>query len=696
MNYPEARADATIDTLHGMDVPDPYRWLEEGDSPEVRAWTERQNALAGEVLGAFPGREAVRKRLAELLSIGVLTPPAVRKGRYFYLRREGRQDQPVLYWRDGQDGPDHVLLDPASYEADAAAALDWWYPSPDGKLLAYGISRGGDEKSTLAVRVVETGEDLPDRIPQTRYTSLVWLPDGSGFYYTRYPEPGTVPEGEENYGRKVFFHALGAPGGDWREDEEIFGEGRAREDMLGLDLSPDGRWLGVTAQQGWSRTEVYLLDRQAPERGFVPVVEGVDALFLLDIQDDRLYIRTDHDAPNYRLLSADPEQPGREHWTEILRESEDVLDGHMVVGGRLACHYLRRASSALRLFGLDGSPLWEVELPGIGSLGGWGGEWDGDELFFGFLSFTVAPTVYRHTVSSGETELWGKVEAPIDPERFQVRQVWFPSRDGTEISMFVVHRKDLELDGERPTLLYGYGGFNVSLTPVFARGAYMLLERGGVYAMANLRGGGEYGEAWHQAGMRDKKQNVFDDCIAAAECLVREGYTRPERLALQGGSNGGLLVGAVVTQRPDLFRAAVCQVPLLDMVRYHLFSIARLWIPEYGSSEDAEGLRTLLAYSPYHRVRDGERYPAMLITAAESDTRVDPLHARKFAARMQAANGAETPILLRIETRAGHGAGKPLTKVIEEATDVWSFLFGQLGVDGVQMSDKEGGGGWQV
>ncbi|MFN3648132.1 MAG: prolyl oligopeptidase family serine peptidase [Armatimonadota bacterium] len=678
-SYPETRRESVTDLLHGVEVADPFRWLEDSESEEVRAWTEAQNAVTREVLQAAPARERIEKRLPELLSVGVLTPPVERGGRYFYQRREGTQDQPVLCWREGLRGEERVLLDPAVYEPDAASALDWWYPTHDGQLVAYGISRHGDEKSTLGIRRVATGEDLPDRIPHTRFCALAWLPDGSGFYYTRYPEPGTVPSGDENYGRKVYFHA---PGTDWHDDPLIFGEGRAKEDMLTVELSPDGRWLLASAFQGWAKSELYLLDRHQPEGGFVPVAEGIDALFIGSAQDDALYLRTNLDAPRYRILRVDPNHPQRDGWRELVPEGPDVIEGHGVAGGYLACELLRNASSAFRLHRLDGSLEREIELPGIGSVFAWEGRAESQELFLGFLSFTTPPTVLRHEVDSGATEVWGRVEAPISPGDYEVRQVWYPSRDGTQVSMFIVHRKGLELDGDRPTLLYGYGGFNVPLTPAFVRGAYLLLERGGVYAMANLRGGGEYGEAWHRAGMLTRKQNVFDDCIAAAEYLIREGYTRPERLALQGGSNGGLLVGAVVTQRPDLFRAAVCQVPLLDMVRYHHFSIARLWIPEYGSSDDPEQFRALLAYSPYHRVRPGQRYPALLITAAESDTRVDPLHARKLAARLQTEADPAAPVLLRIETRAGHGAGKPLAKVIEEAADIWSFLFQQLEVDG--------------
>lgn len=684
MNYPETAVEPLVDVLHGVEVSDPYRWLEAGEEPRVQAWTEAQNAFTQEILAAVPGREALRARLTELLSMGSITAPLVRSraeggSRYFYLRREGSQNQPILYWRDGLRGEDHLLIDPASFTEDGTSALDWWYPSPDGRLLAYGISLNGSEQSTLRIRVVESGEDLPgEEIPHTRYASLAWLPDGSAFYYTRYPEPGSVPAGEENYWRKAFFHPLGQP---WRDDPEVFGEGRAREEMLSLSLSPDGRWLAAGVHAGWAKSELYLLDRQAPNAAFVPVAAGVEALFYPDVQNDALYMRTNLDAPRYRIFRVDPEHPEREAWTEIVPETADVLDGHDVVGGHLVCEYLRNASSALQLRTLEGALVREIELPAIGTVAGWGGEWDGDELLFGFTSYTYAPSVFRHEISSGATELWDRVQAPIDPDQFEVRQVWYPSRDQTPISMFVIHRKGLELDGERPTLLYGYGGFNISLTPSFARGAYNLLEQDGVYVIANLRGGGEYGEEWHRAGMLANKQNVFDDCIAAAEYLIAHGYTRPERLALMGGSNGGLLVGAVTTQRPDLFRAAVCAVPLLDMVRYHLFRIARLWIPEYGDPDNSEQFPALFAYSPYHHVRDGECYPAMLITAAESDTRVDALHARKFAARLQAAQGCDRPILLRLETKAGHGVGKPLSKVIDEQVDLWGFLLNELEVE---------------
>jgi len=677
MKYPDTRIDAVIDVLHGAQVPDPYRWLENSDDPRVQDWTEQQNALTKHTLDAVPGRDALAIRLQQLLSMGAVGTPRVRKGHYFYARRDGSQNQPILYVRNGADGDDRPLIDPASFSKDGTSALDWWFPSPDGKLLAYGISLDGSEKSTLRIRVVATGEDLADEIPHTRYTSLAWLPDSSGFYYTRYPTPGSVAAGEENYWRKAYFHTLGAA---WTDDPQIFGGGRAREDMISMGLSPDGRWLVATIHQGWAKSELYVMDRRALQPAFIPMVEGVAALFLPDVENDAFYVRTNQDAPRYRIFRVDPEHPARDHWTEIVPQGEDVLDGHGIVGGRLVCQYLRNAASFLQVRKTDGTPLRDLKLPAIGTVSGWSGESDHSELFYGFVSFTIATRIYRHEIASGETDLWRQVEAPIDGDKFEARQVWYPSKDGTQISMFIIHRKGMELDGRRPTVLYGYGGFNISLTPSFVRGGYTLLERGGVYAIANLRGGGEYGEAWHRAGMLESKQNVFDDFIAAGEYLIAKGYTSTDRLAVMGGSNGGLLVGAVTTQRPDLFRAVVCSVPLLDMVRYHRFRIARLWIPEYGDPDNADQFRVLLAYSPYHHVKDRERYPSLLITAAESDTRVDPLHARKWAARLQAAQSAERPILLRIETKAGHGAGKPLSKVIEEQTDVWTFILSQLGV----------------
>jgi prolyl oligopeptidase len=674
--YPPARTDNVVDTLHGVEVRDPYRWLEDADSPAVNDWVERQNQYTRSVLEPLADRDRVHARLDALLRIGSIGTPAPRRGRYFYTRRDGTQNQPVLYVREGLRGPDRALVDPNTLAADGTVALDWWYPSRDGKLLAYGLSRDGNEQSTLHVLDATTGQPLPDTIARTRACSVAWLPDASGFYYTRYPAAGSVPKGEDNYHRHVFLHRLGD---DPAQDAEVFGEGRKAEDWPNVSLSPDGRWLVVTVEQGWTRSEVFFKDR-AQDTPFRPLVENVEALFGVTVRNDRFYVHTNEHAPRYHVFRVDPLRPGRDDWKEIIPEGDDVLDAVVAIGDTLIAHHMHRAASRLQLLDPDGRPVEEVTLPTLGSVAGLGGEWDGTELLFGFQSFTVAPSIYRLDLKTRTAELWEQVRADIDFGAYEVEQATYRSKDGTPVSMFLAHRKGLRKDGRTPTLLYGYGGFNVSLTPGFAASRFLFLERGGLLAVPNLRGGGEYGEAWHQAGMLGKKQNVFDDFLAAAEWLLDEGYTDREHLAIQGGSNGGLLVGAALTQRPDLFRAVVCQVPLLDMLRYHKFLIARLWIPEYGSADDAEQFGWLRAYSPYHHVRDGTAYPAVLLATAESDSRVDALHARKMVARLQAATSSGRPVLLRLETKAGHGAGKPRAKVLDELTDTWSFLFWQLGM----------------
>jgi prolyl oligopeptidase len=664
-----------VDVLHGVRVPDPFRWLEDGDAPEVQAWTEAQGRYAREILDALPGIAALRRRLGELFSIGTLSAPWIRGGRYFHERRDGSQEQPRLLVRDSLHGRDRVLLDPAAEAPDGAVALDWYYPDPSGRLVACGLSEGGSEKSVLRIRDVESGRDLPDRIPHTRACSLEWLPDGSGFFYTRYPDPASVVPGEESYHRRVFRHVLLR---DWREDPLVFAA-REPEDWPSVHLSPDGRLLAVSVSRGWTRTDVYLRELGAAP-GFATVVEGEESLYGVVLRNDRLYLLTNSGAPRFRLVAVDPRRLQRAAWTELVPESEDVIEGVEVVRDRIVLQRLREASSRVTLHDLLGRAVGEVALPALGSIAGITGEWDGEEAFLGFSSFTMPPRVLRVSLPEGGVETWDHVEAGVDLGAFRVDLVRYSSRDRTPVSMFLVRRRDRPSDGAGPAVLTGYGGFNVSLTPSFGRGLVHFLESGGLYAVAHLRGGGEYGEAWHRAGMAGAKQNAFDDFVAAAEWLVAEGHAARERLAILGGSNGGLLVGAALTQRPELFRAVVCQVPLLDMLRYHLFRIARLWIPEYGSPEDPEAFRWLMAYSPYHRVRDGVPYPAVLLTTGEADSRVDPMHARKMAARLQAASSSGRPVLLRVEERAGHGQGKPLSKVVEEWTDVWAFVGSELGM----------------
>jgi prolyl oligopeptidase len=676
MKYPPSRTAPLTENLHGHQVSDPYRWLEDDASGETAEWTRQQNALTEEYLGSFPGRERIRARLAELLAIGAISVPFPANGRYFYQLREGGQDQPVLLVRDGLSGDDRVLVDPNGLNQRGTTALDWFYPSDDGKLLAYGLSEDGSEESVLHLMDVDSGNLLPDRIPETRAADLAWLPDNAGFYYTRYPAAGQVAEGEEHYHRSVYCHRLGA---DPRSDELVF-KPEQKEHWPGVDLSPDGRWLVIAVARTFDQTDVYLKDR-VNDGPLVVVAKDLVASFDAAVVRDTLFLRTNLDAPNYRIFTADPANPARATWREIVSTRPDaVLETMGITRDHLVLAYVERASSRLRIATLEGRLVRDVPLPTIGSLFGIGVEWDSSELLIGFSSFIVPPAIYRIELPAGAAELWKRVQVDIDPSRFAVDQVTYPSKDGTPVTMFIVRPAILEQDGARPVYLTGYGGFNISMLPGFSRSMLLWLESGGVVAIPNLRGGGEYGEAWHQAGMLGRKQNSFDDFLAAAEYLIREKYTSPGRLAAAGGSNGGLLMGAVLTQRPDLFRAIIIQVPLLDMLRYHRFLIARLWIPEYGSPDIAEEFGWLVAYSPYHHVKEGMSYPAVLLATAESDTRVHPMHARKMTARLQAATASKHPILLRLETQAGHGAGKPVSKLVDELTDSWTFVFKELGL----------------
>ena len=702
---------------------DPYRWLEDGDAPAVGRWTEAQNAATRKALDDLPGRAALEGRLGRLYAIGSLGAPvsrphpagkagkAGRERRYFYTRRDGAQNQAVLYVRDGLHGADRPLVDVNRERADGTRALDWWFPSDDGRRVAYGTSDDGSEESLLRVRDVETGQDVGDQIPRTRACSLDWLPDGSGFYYTRYPKPGEVPPGEEPYHRGVFFHHLG---NDPAHDLKIFGDGRERTDWPGVDLSPDGRWLVVSVAQGWTKSEVHLFDMHAEgaasgtPRQSIAVAAGEDARFdVVEALDDRIYLLTTSGAPRGRIFAVDPKHPGRAHWREVVPEGDDVLERAVYFHGHLAVGFLHDAAARLSIFDVgtlkgyppppamdsagmnpapstrdrNGSARREVPLPGLGALTALSGARDVPELFYGFTGFFAPTSIFDVQLGAApKSVVWRALEAPVDPAAFEVERVMVSSRDGTRVPLFLAHRKGLPRDGTRPALLTGYGGFDVNMLPDWTPSAIPFLESGGTYALAILRGGGEYGESWHRAGMLANKQNVFDDFIAAATWLHAERVVAADRLAISGGSNGGLLVGAALTQRPELFRAVICGVPLLDMLRYHLFRIAALWIPEYGSPDDPVAARWLAAYSPYQHVRDGVKYPAVFLHTAASDTRVDPMHARKMAARLQAATASGLPILLDVESKAGHGAGKPLRKVIAQLVDQWSFLFSQLGI----------------
>ncbi len=665
---PKTRADNVTETLHGVAVKDPYRWLEDQTSPETRAWIDAQNAYTRSQLDPLPTRERLSRRLAGLLKTDRFTEPRVENGRYFFLRRLAGQNQYTLCLRRGRDGNDEVLLDPNSLFPDQTTNVLIADVSRDGKWLLYGTRQGGEDEFAVTILDVDAGKALADHLPRARYSSLHLTADKATLYYSK-----RIAEGA-----RVYVHTVGT---DSANDREIFGKGTKPEQEVDVDLSPDGHYLAFSISHGWGKqTEIYVQDLQS-KGPIAPIVNDIDAEFSGAFGAGQLFLKTNWQAPNGRIFAVDLSRPGRAHWHEIVAESASVIEEFTAAGGRLALKYLENVNSRVRIVDAAGKHVRDIAFPTLGSVTGLAGRWDLDETFYTFASFAQPPTTYRYQMASGKQDVWARIEVPVDPAQFEVKQVWYESRDKTRIPMFLIHKKGLKLDGNRPTLLYGYGGFLVNLTPFFSADAVVWAEQGGVFAVPNLRGGGEFGEKWHRGGMLEKKQNVFDDFIAAGEWLTHNGYTKPERLAIQGGSNGGLLVGAAMIQRPDLFRAVVCEYPLLDMVRYQRFLIAPLWVPEYGSSEDARQFAFIYKYSPYHHVKEGEKYPAVLFVTGDSDTRVAPLHARKMAARMQAASAPGRPILLHYDTKSGHSGGLPVTQQVADQTDILSFLLWQLGVN---------------
>jgi prolyl oligopeptidase len=669
---PETRVEPVVEVLHGVEIVDPYRWLEDQESAETRAWIDAQNAYTDAVLADLPQRRELTARFRELMEVDQVQLPLAAAGRYFFLKRSAGQDLFVLHLRRG-DGEDEVLLDPHALSEDHSTNITLLDASRDGTLLAYGLRQGGEDEIVPRLFDVDRRRDLPDVFPEGDYFTVSISPDNAHVYYTR----GTAD------GPRLYHHRVGGDG----EDELLFGDGYDPGKLLLSWLDPEGRYLLVHVLYGSAadRVDVYLKDLAAGGP-FVTAVEGVEARFFASVADGRLLVHTDLGAPNGRIMAADAADPAFESWRELIAERDNAviisLGSVAAIGGRLFVNYLEDVTSKVVTFDLDGRELGEVPFGALGSVEEMGGLWDSSEAFFTFSSFHLPDSIYRYDTESGELEVWARPEVAVDSERITVRQEWFESQDGTRVPMFLVHAKGLELDGRRPSLLTGYGGFTVSNTPYFSAAAIVFAERGGVFGLVNLRGGGEFGEVWHEAGRLANKQNVFDDFVAAAEWLIAEGYTRPEKLAIQGGSNGGLLVGAVMNQRPDLFAAVVCTYPLLDMLRYHRFLQARYWVPEYGSAEDPDQFRVLRAYSPYHNVVDGTDYPAVLYVTGDGDTRVAPLHARKMAARMQAAKaggGGANPALLRYHTKAGHSAGTPLSEEIANRVESVAFILWQLG-----------------
>ena len=663
---PPTEVRMVVDTLHGVVIEDPYRWLEDQNSPETRRWIEAQSAFTDSLLAQVPGREGFRSRLGELLKVDVVGSPIERGGRFFFSKRSKDADLSVICMRQGIDGTDEVLLDPHPLSADHRTSVGLVSLTRDGTMLAYAIRKGGEDEVEVRLYDVEGRKDLPTRFDRARYLGFSILPDKSGIYYGL----------QTSDGPRLYYHSM-ATG----KDSLVLGEGLHRGKWIGSSLSDDGQTLLVTTGEGSTpkKTEILVMDLRAGGRART-VVDDIDARFSATVAGQALLIQTNWDAPNGRIFRAPLADPSREHWTEIVPQSSGVMVGFSVAGGKLFVSTLDSVRSRVTQYDLNGNRERELSFPSLGTISGVQGSWSGTRAFFSFSSYHIPPTTYLLDVASGATREWSRLNVPIQSEAFEVKQVWYPSRDGTKVPMFLLTRRGLSLDGTNPVYLTGYGGFAASQTPGYSATAVALAERGFVYAVANLRGGSEFGEGWHQAGMLGSKQNVFDDFIGAAEYLIASGYTRPSRLAIAGGSNGGLLVGAAMTQRPDLFGAVVCSYPLLDMIRYHLFLVARYWVPEYGSSDDPAQFAVLLAYSPYQRVKDGTPYPPVLFVTGDADTRVAPLHARKMAARVQAASSSGRPILLKYDTRSGHSGGAPVTKQIDDATDILAFLFWQLEV----------------
>ena len=665
---PKAKVQVVTDTLHGIAISDPYRWLEDQEAADTRAWLTEQIKFTDSALAKVPQRDRIRKRLGELMKIDVMNAPTVAGGRYFFSKRRADQNQSVQYVREGLNGTDTVLIDPNPLTPDHTKSVLRMDVSPDGKLMAYGFRQGGEDETTLAFLDVDTKKDLPEAFPRARYEGVSITPDRKGVYYSR-----RSPEGP-----RVYYHAFGS---DAANDKVIFGSQYGAGQFAGCEISLDGRWLMCVAATGSNgdNTEVFVEDLRA-KTGLKPIVKGIDARFEPQLAGNTVFMQTNWKAANNRVLAVDLLNPAQANWKEVLPERKSVLQGIGLVGGKLVGNWLENVHTKIEILTPDGKLVRELKLPSLGVAFGPFGRWDSEEAFYQFTSFGQPTTTYRYDMATGAQSTWSQVKMPFDSASVEVKQVWYESKDKTRVPMYIAHKKGLKLDGNNPTILTGYGGFNVSLLPTSGAFSLAWIDMGGVFAQPNLRGGGEFGEEWHKAGMLDKKQNVFDDFLAAAEFLIKEKYTRKEKLAISGGSNGGLLVGAALTQRPELFQAVICGAPLLDMVRYDKFKVAKFWVPEYGSADDPKQFQVLYKYSPYHHVEKGVKYPAVMFVTGDADTRVDPLHARKMAALLQASTASEKPILLHYDIKAGHSGGLPIDRLIENNADELAFLVWQLGM----------------
>ncbi len=672
------RRDDVVDVLHGVRIPDPYRWLENAKSPEVQAWMREQDHVARTWLHALPGREALAKRFGELYYVDSISPPVHRGDRFFYQRRLATKEKGIIYWREGENGEEHVLLDPNTWSKDYSSSLGVWVPSWDGTKVVYARHENNSDEATLYVIDVASGKvSTTDVIPGGKYAQPSWTPDSTGFYYEFLPSGPSIPVDERPGYCEIRFHRLGT---DPKTDPLVHPATHDPTTFLAQQLSRDGRWLFVYVQRGWNENDIWYEDLHAQKPEFKLLVVGHDSTYVGQAWKDRFYILTNDGAPMSRVLRVDPAKPARADWQEVVPENPHAaLQDVEIVGNHLALSYLKDAASEVELTNLDGTDLKPVKLPGIGSVYAVVGNPDEDAFYLGYSSFTTPGEVWKASASKDEESLWARVKLPVDTSRFTTEQIFYHSKDGTRVPMFLIRAKTTRPDGRVPTILYGYGGFDVSLTPDFRSSIIPWIERGGLYAIANIRGGGEYGRAWHDDGRGAHKQNVFDDFEWAAKWLESSGWTDAGHLGIAGGSNGGLLMGAAMTQTPQLFHAVVCAVPLLDMLRYQLFGSGRTWIPEYGDPAKEADFKVLDAYSPYQHVAKGTKYPALLLLSADADDRVDPMHARKFAARMQWASPT-TPVLLRIQKHSGHTGADQVREAIDMSADEYAFFFRELGL----------------
>jgi len=675
--YPKTKTVDLVETLHGHQVPDPYRWMEDLEGDEIRQWIKAQNQLTFDYLEQCPLREKLQARMTELWNYEKYSPPVKHAGRYFFSYNDGLQNQDALYWMAGLDAEPKLLLDPNMLSEDGTVALSGAAVSRDGKYLAYGLSDAGSDWQTWRVRRVDTGEDLEDRVAWVKFSDASWDADNAGFFYSRYDVPEGASLKQANYYHKLYYHKLGTP---QAEDRLVYERADKKEWGFNGEVTEDGRYLIINVWHGTATENgVFYLDLSNPDAEVVELFPGFDAEYVLIGNDGgRFFFRTDNNAPHNRLIAVDIAHPKPDAWEQLIPEADDMLASVSYVGGCFVCRYLHHAAYQVRFFKVDGTPDGDLALPGPGTVIGFVGWSDDPETFYKFSNFTTPGTVYRLDVATRDVSIFRSPRIDFDPDEYVTEQIFYPSKDGTRVPLFITHKKDLVINDDTSTYLYGYGGFNIAIPISFSIPNLVWMEMGGIYAQAHLRGGGEYGREWHEAGMKHNKQNVFDDFIAAAEYLIDKGYTRTERLAIGGRSNGGLLIGACMTQRPDLFGVCLPNVGVMDMLRFHKFTIGWAWVSDYGSPEVSEEFETIRAYSPYHNIREGVRYPPTLVMTGDHDDRVFPAHSFKFAAALQKAQAGEAPILIRIETRAGHGAGKPTTKLIEEFSDMWTFALENL------------------